>query len=186
MAVNSYSLFVLLYLDFDDQKEISDFFSINYGVPTDCIERGMHLTLYHSRRKLPYYQKKQSLVSIELNVSETRFMVLAPGGENPRTNLIPSKGSVGIRLTKRNIAITDILEIRRDAYKHEPTFKDRKNSSDWRNAFGAPRFQPHIKFLRPGNGLDYNLTTVGAAFRESFQCLKFSKIVVKEYVSKKQ
>jgi hypothetical protein len=138
----------------------------------------MHLTLYHSRRKLPFYQNREHPVSIELDVSETRFMVLAPGGENPRPELIPSKRSLGIRLTKRNEAIPDILKLRRDAYKYEPVFKNRNNTTDWRSAFGSRYFQPHIKFLRPGNGLDFDMTSVGDNFRKTFKFLNFSKFRV--------
>ena len=179
--MTTYSLFVLMYLSFEDQKKITSFFMDKYQVSPDSIERGMHITIYHSRRPIYSLNKSQSIVSIDVDVKETRFMVLAPGGENPKPNLIPSKRSIGIRLTKRNIAIPDILKIRREAFKNETSFLNRKNTTDWQNAFGARNFQPHIKLLRPGNKLPYNLKDVGNDFRETFNKLNFTKIIVKEY-----
>jgi hypothetical protein len=172
-----------MYLSVKDQKSITSFFQDMYQVPPDCIQRGMHLTIYHSRIPLNSYKKGGFPVSINIDVGETRLMVLAPGGENSRPNLIPAKRSVGIRLTKRNSAIPEILTIRRDAFIHEPPFGKRKNTTDWRNAFGARHYQPHLKLLRPGNGLDFDLTQVGDVFRDHFDELNFSKVAVKEYVN---
>ena len=108
--MTTYSLFVLMYLSFEDQKKITSFFMDKYQVSPDSIERGMHITIYHSRRPIYSLIKSQSIVSIDVDVKETRFMVLAPGGENPKPNLIPSKRSIGIRLTKncRGERITEI------------------------------------------------------------------------------
>ena len=128
----------------------------------------------------------QSLpVKIFADASETRFMVLAPGGENPRPNLEPSRRSVGIRLTKRNTAIRQVLEWRRSIYQLEPARwpGNRKSTTDWSNAFGARHYQPHIKILRPGSGIDRDLTEIGEFFRSSISRIEFGKfqIMVREH-----
>lgn len=174
----SFNLFVLAYLERSTEKRICEFFC-DTGVPMEAIQKGMHLTIYHSQVPLLSDIPEQSRISVIANVDETRFMVMAPGGENSKPNLAPTRRSVGIRLTKRNSAIPEIIQFRRNAYKLEPEFRARKNTSDWTNAFGARHFQPHIKLLRPGNGLDHNLTEIGKKFREHFDELKFSKIAVK-------
>ena len=174
--MKTYKFFILLYLSFGDQKKIQRFLEDELSVPKHCIERDMHLTIYHSRRPPKDYIRKDFNTSIKMDVKETRCMVLAPGGENPRPNLVPGRRSVGVRLTKRNSAIGQILDIRRDAYKHEEIFRNRKNSTDWTNAFGSRHFQPHLKLMRPGNGLDFDLTALGERFRQEFLELEFSKV----------
>jgi hypothetical protein len=71
-------------------------------------------------------------------------MVFAPGGENPKLNIDAAHRSVGIRLTKRNLAIPEILLLRRHFFQFETVdvLGSLKKSSDWTNAFGARRFQP--------------------------------------------
>ena len=101
--------------------------------------------------------------------------------KNPKKNINPASKSVGLRLTKRNIAIPSILEIRRKIYQNEPDLKNRKNTSDWRNAFGAKNFQPHMTLLKPGNSMPNDLSEVGTLFRDNFQELNFQKLLVKKY-----
>jgi hypothetical protein len=176
-----YNLFVLMFLSIEDENKITSFFEQKFNIPTNLIVRGMHITMYHTQIpiNLPITDKK--IISIDADVKETRFMVMAPGGENPKKNINPASKSIGIRLTKRNIAIPSILEIRRKIYQNEPIFKNRKNTSDWKNAFGAKNFQPHMTLLKPGNNISDDLTKVGTLFRENFQDLKFQKILVKRY-----
>ena len=65
-------------------------FLISQGIPKKAVHRRMHLTVYYARRFLPGLAEDLSTpISIELNVAETRFMVLAPGGENPRREFLP-------------------------------------------------------------------------------------------------
>ena len=116
-------------------------------------------------------------------------MVLAPGGENPRPNLIPAHRSIGIRLTKRNNAVEEIINLRRNAYRFEPAFKTGHGSgkrivgqtTDWRNAFGARHYQPHVKLIKPGTDIDRDLTILGDAFRKRVKNITFSKAEYKIY-----
>ena len=38
--------------------------------------------------------------------------------------------------------------------------KNRKATTDWTNAFGARHYQPHIKLLQPGSGVDRDLARI--------------------------
>jgi hypothetical protein len=177
------SIFYLLYLSHGSENQIRNFLANDCAVPQENIQRGMHLTLYHGKRRMPGLKISTSYVTIEVNTEETRFMVLAPGGENPRADQVPSSRSVGIRLTKRNTAIDEILKLRRSVYKFEPVFDKafRKNTTDWKNAFGAKNFQPHIKLFNPGTKIDDDLTKLGDLFRKNIREIEFSKAVLKVY-----
>ena len=180
--MKNYNLYVLLFLSFDDENRIISFFEDKFNVPTNCIVRGMHITLYHSQIPINLLIKDKTIISIDADVTETRFMVMVPGGENAKENILPSSKSIGIRLTKRNIAVPKILEVRKNIYQNEPSFKTRKNTSDWKNAFGAKNFQPHMTLLKPGNNMPNDLTEVGNLFRENFKQLNFKKLIVKKYL----
>ena len=157
------------------ETDIEEFF-VSSGIPRRVVQRGMHLTVYYARRFLPGGPNNRiQPISIELDVKETRFMVLAPGGENPRPELVPSKRSVGIRLTRRNIAVPHIQKLRREMSSREtPRIIGRRTPSTAKySCFGARRYQPHIKLLRPGSEIDRDMTELGKAFRNHFSVLKF-------------
>lgn len=143
----------------------------------------MHLTVYYSRRLLPGLPVDglSKKVFIEFNVAETRFMVFAPGGEVPQPGFDPQDRSVGIRLTKRNIAIDSIQELRQAmcALETPEVIGGRKKSTAWKSCFGPIRYQPHIKLLRPGSGIDRDLTDLGATFRSCFSTFEFDRYSVK-------
>ena len=180
--MKNYNLFVLLFLSQDDENKIVSFFENTIKIPSLSIVRGMHITLYHSQIPINIPIKDKTIISIDADVKETRFMVMVPGGENAKVNILPSSKSIGIRLTKRNIAVPKILEVRKNIYQNEPSFKTRKNTSDWKNAFGAKNFQPHMTLLKPGNNIPNDLTEVGNLFRENFKQLNFRKLLVKKYL----
>ena len=143
----------------------------------------MHLTIYHGKRKLPRIKPSTTYEIIKSNVNETRFMVFAPGGENPRKDIDPIKRPVGIRLTRRNIAIPRILELRRSIYKHENemVLKNRRHkTSDWKNAFGSSHYQAHIAMIRPGSSINKNLTLIGKIFRNELKTIYFRKFQIRE------
>ena len=176
-----YEVFGLLWVTRRCEARISALLHDRCGMPQDSIQRGLHLTVYYARRPLPGIASGNQLVDISADVAETRFMVLAPGGENPRPELEPSRRSVGIRLTKRNQSIGQILQLRKDLYQKETekVVRGRKPTSDWTNAFGARHFQPHIKLLRPGSGIDRDLTKIGDIFRSSIDKIEFGKFEIR-------
>ena len=110
-------------------------------------------------------------------------MVLAPGGENPRPELEPAKKSVGIRLTKRNIAIEGIQTLRHQMISLETSelVGRRKRSTAWTSCFGARDYQPHIKLLKPGSEIDRDLKPIGRYFRMCFQTIDFGKYEIVTY-----
>lgn len=175
-------VYALLRVTRRDERRIADFFN-SWGIPETSIQRGMHLTVYYARRVLPGLSPHElsRKIEIEADVAETRFMVLAPGGENPRPELDPSKRSVGVRLTKRNKAISQIQDLRTEMrlFETPSVVGRRKPSTRWRSCFGARTYQPHIKLLRPGNEVDLDLTTLGKAFRMAFTTIEFGKFGVR-------
>ena len=151
----------------------------SWGMPEGSIQRGMHLTVYYARRLLPGLPRHEPShrVAIEADVKETRFMVLAPGGENPRPELEPAKRSVGVRLTKRNTAIKQIQALRHEIISLETPqiVGQRKSSTAWTSCFGSRHYQPHIQLLRPGSEIDRDLTSIGEYFRMCFKTIEFGK-----------
>lgn len=183
MEKKLYSLYALLWIDRESEKEIANVLINKCGVEKEHIQRGMHITIYHSRRKLEGLKHETIYESIKADVAETRFMVFAPGGENPRKDIVPNKRPVGIRLTKRNIAIPRLLKLRRSFFKYENDYvlsNRRQRTSDWKNAFGSSHFQAHIVMIRPESNIDKNLTSIGKIFRKELKYIYFNKFEIKE------
>ena len=176
-----YRVFGLLWVTRKSEAEISSLLNRECGIPSDAIQRGLHLTVYEARRPIPGIVADRRPVKFAADIAETRFMVLAPGGENPRPELEPTRRSVGIRLTRRNLAIDGILALRRNLYIRETAevTKGRKATTDWTNAFGARHYQPHIKLLRPGSGVDRDLTKIGEVFRDQMGHIEFGKFEIR-------
>ena len=175
-----FEVYGLLWVTRKCEAKISSLLMDEFDIPKDTIQRGMHLTAYYARRPLPELILGSWPVNFSADAKETRFMVLAPGGENPRPDLIPSHRSVGIRLTWRNQAIREMLKYRRELYQKETesVVRNRKPTTDWANAFGARHYQPHIKLLKPGSGIDHDLTKIGETFRSSIPQIDFGKFEV--------
>ena len=173
-------VYALLWLTRECEGRIRNFL-YSAGVPIDAIQRGMHLTVYYGRRSLPGLPLVRKRVTIMADVSETRFMVLAPGGENPRPELEPARRSVGIRLTKRNSAIVEIQKMRQSIYKLETrrVIGTRKRTTAWTSCFGARHYQPHMKLLHPGSEIERDLRPLGESFRSAFNEIAFGKYEVR-------
>ena len=181
--MSKYDLYALLWVDEDSEKEISEVLKYKCGVDKEHIQRRMHLTIYHSRRRLIGIKRSKTYETIKVDVKETRFMVLSPGGENPKKNIDPNNSPVGIRLTKRNIAVPRLVQLRRSLYKNEneKVLKNRRHrSTDWKSAFGSNHFQAHILMIRPGNRIDKNLTNIGKIFRQELKYIYFNKFEIKD------
>ena len=172
----------LLWVNEKGEKEIRRILKKECKIDEQYIERGLHLTVYETNRPLPGWVPGSERVGIVADVCETRFMVMAPGGENPRPDQEPARRSVGIRLTRRNTAIQEILNLRRTLYEKETPelLGKHKPSSNWNSAFGARKYQPRIKLLRPGNGVDRDLTILGGNFRENLSQIEFSRFETTE------
>lgn len=162
------------------EMEIFDFFKNEIGIPPHLIVRNLHLSVYHARRPMPNLQEVAKRCHLTIDTMDLRFMVMAPGGENPRPNLIPARRKVGVRVIRTSSFRGKIYEYRNLLIEHETprVLGRRKQSTKTKNAFGARHFQPHITLLNAGTGIDTNLTIVGDAFRDSIQEIHFDKFVV--------
>src|ERR1700684_340940 len=84
-----------------DCERIRDFITSEFRVPKSRVVRRLHLTVYHSRRPMPGVLSLSEEADLVLPSCDTRFMVLAPGGENARPELDPGSLRVGIRVHKQ-------------------------------------------------------------------------------------
>lgn len=175
-----YEVYALLFVSRDCQKHMTHILNHRCGIPAKAIVPRMHLTVYHARRLLPGLEAYLRKVHIMADVAETRFMVMAPGGENPRPHLEPSHCSIGIRLTRRNHALREALALRSSFYQYETerVLGKRKPSTATRNAFGARHYQPHVKLLNPGNRVKRDLTELGTFFRTECDWIEFDQFQV--------
>jgi hypothetical protein len=110
-----------------------------------------------------------------LPATDTRFMVMIPGGESPRPEIDPGMKKVGIRIHRASSVLDEIINLRNDLSKYETreVLGDRSSSSRKKSAFGPRHFQPHIALLKPGSGINSDLTLVGKIFREQIGDLTF-------------
>lgn len=177
---HTHEIYVLLYLKQKTETKLGKFFQDNFDVPESKIERGMHLTVYYSRRLLKGLNEETRSVAITADITETRFMVFAPGGENPRPDIDPARSGTGIRLTKRNLAIPQILALRKEMFDFETpeALGSRDRTTNWNSAWGSHHYQPHIKLIRSPSGLNVPLTEVGAKLRAELPELQFGKFLV--------
>lgn len=164
-----------------DSKRIREFFVARAGIAPKFVPRQFHVTVYHSRRPMRGVEPTEAPMSLSLPVAQTRFMVLAPGGENPRPDLIPSLHAVGIRIGRQNPALPDVLAFRNRLLRFETprVLGSRLPSTRSRSAFGARAFQPHISLIRPGSGIDSDLRPMGVEFRSAFESIIFDRFLIK-------
>ncbi len=166
-----------------DCERVTDFLCSTLGIRRSSVMRYFHLTVYHARRPLQGLDAVTESAAVWLPASETRFMVMAPGGENPRADLIPSRRKVGIRVHRQSVAMPEIQEYRERLLRFETdsVLGRRAPSTQRRNAFGARNFQPHMTLLLAGSGINSDLTEAGEKFRSEFDELLFDRFSVKIY-----
>lgn len=187
LRLNTTEVWAQLFLCEEDRGRIHDFFVTEFGVKPRFVLRNLHITVYHARRPMPGVVSVTEPAALVLPAAETRFMVMAPGGENPRPELDPARRKVGIRVHKQSAALAPILELRERLLRHETerVLGRRPPSTHRSNAFGARHFQPHMAVLRGGSGIDRDLTRLGGPFREQLGDLRFDRfeIEVVRYVA---
>lgn len=169
-----------LFLCEEDCARIQVFFTTAFGIKPKHIVKNMHITVYHARRPLPLVSPVSEPVNVVVAASETRFMVLAPGGENPRPELDPAHHKIGLRVHRKSIALPAILEFRErlTRYETKSVLGLRPPSTHRTNAFGARHFQPHMAILRAGSGIGRDLTQLGVPFRDLLGDLKFDRFII--------
>ena len=63
-------------------------------------------------------------------------------------------------------------------YETQAVLGNRRPSTHRTNAFGARHFQPHMALLKPGSGIDRDLTKLGKLFRDHVRDLTFDRFVI--------
>ena len=179
---HKYEINAMLRVSKRSEDRIRNFFSEHYSLKRGRFRSGLHLTVYHGRRPLPGIRPDTRPVHITASTTETRFMPLVPGGENPRDDLDAGVHSVGIRLTKRNPAIPEIQKLRERIYRLETKIVvgARKPTSAWTNCFGSRNYQPHIELLRRWHKVKATLTEIGSLFRTEIDHIVFDQFQVEE------
>jgi hypothetical protein len=168
----------------NSQNEVHNFFRRHFFIDNKYLIHNMHVTIYHSRRPMIDLKEVEAKCNYSLDTNETRFMVLAPGGENPHPDLIPAYRKVGIRIKKGTDIRKVIDDYRTEVLKYENnrTLGNRKPSNRSRNAFGSRYFQPHISILKAGSGIISDLSKVGESFRDYVHELHFDKYIIRRRV----
>lgn len=176
-----YSVWATAHLDSESEKTLRDFFTRIVGIPSSLVKRELHVTVYHARRNMRIVSSMTETVTFSIPGSELRMMVMAPGGENPRDDIDPSRCMIGLRIRRANGACTPIEALRQRFYPHETidVLGTRKPSDHRRSAFGAHHFQPHISVLKPGAIADPNLSSFGKLLRDSIDQISFDRLSVK-------
>jgi hypothetical protein len=176
-----HTVWALLGVAPDSERDILRFFIDRVGLPPKVLRRDLHLTIYHARRLLRGLFDHRESLNIVVEPMYLRFMVMAPGGENPRPDLDPARRSVGVRVKRGCPALAAIHALRSRFYLYEtPTVLGvRRPSNHNRNAFGAAHYQPHINLLRAGSGIDRDLTKLGSQFRAAIPTIRFDRLIVR-------
>src|SRR5262245_10323737 len=134
----------MLFVSSESERDIQRFFIQHVGLERRSLFKELHLTVYHARRLLAGLSDYEEQVAIDLEPAHLRFMVMAPGGENPRADIDPSRNSIGVRITRTAPALGQIRSLRARFFPYETPklLGQRLPSSDGRSAFGARCFQP--------------------------------------------
>lgn len=175
-----FEVWAQLFLADDDAERVRNFFIRDVGVKQKYVLKRLHMTLYHARRQLRGLHTGVEAVSVVVPASDTRFMVMAPGGENPRPNIDPATRKVGVRVQWQSTAMPQIQALRQRfiALESPRVLGNRARSTARTSAFGARSFQAHMALLRAGSGVPNDLTQIGAPFRENLGNLRFDRFLV--------
>lgn len=175
-----FEVWAQLFLADQDCDRVRDFLINEAGIRRKHVLKKMHLTVYHSRRPMHELTTGVRSISIVVPTAETRFMVLWPGGENPRPEIDPGNRKVGVRVQWQSRSMTQIQLLRRELIAKETSeiLGNRSPSGKRRSAFGARSFQPHIALIRAGSGIGRDLSLLGEKFRSEIGNLTFDRFLV--------
>jgi hypothetical protein len=176
----NFEVWAQLFLADEDSEKIRRFFIDEAGIKPKFLLKRLHMTLYHARRPLRGLPNSLDATNIVVPASDTRFMVMAPGGENPRPNLNPAQRKVGIRVQWQSAAMPAIQALRQRLIDFESpaVLGNRPRSTARTSAFGARSFQAHVGLIRAGSGIDQDLSLLGAPFRAKVGDLRFDRFLI--------
>jgi hypothetical protein len=165
----------------ESERQIHKFFVDYVGLNRGILISDLHVTVYHARRPLLDLSDYEEGTIIEIDPVHLRFMVMAPGGENPRPDVDPSTKAIGVRIKRKAPGILQIRALRAKFYPYETpdVLGKRRPSNHTRSAFGARHFQPHITLIKKGCGIDRDLTKIGEAFRAAISPIRLDRFVVR-------
>lgn len=180
MKAHPIEIWAKLSLSQGDQDRVREFLVKKCGLKARAVVQRMHLTVYHSRRPMRGVESTSERAAVSVPVADTRFMVMTPGGENPRPGIDPMHSKVGIRIHKQSAARPQIYAYRQRLLDLETpiVLGARMPSTLRRSAFGARTFQPHMTLLRPGSGISRDLSSIGVLFRQFFDFLMFDEFSI--------
>lgn len=175
------TVWALAFISDESEQKLRTFFAQTCGIKPRLIVRDMHATVYHARRPMPSLVCGVEPITFSVPGSELRMMAMAPGGENPRSDINPLARSIGLRIRRLNGAAEPLLNLRRRMLEHETqaVLGRRSPSTDRASAFGARHYQPHITALRPGAVADPDLSKLGKLVRQHIGSIQFDRLVVR-------
>src|SRR5262245_8875475 len=80
------------------EQDIRNFFVSRIGVRSEALKSNLHVTVYYARRALTGLSDREERIDIEIDPANLRFMVMAPGGENPRPDIDVAAYEIGVRV----------------------------------------------------------------------------------------
>jgi len=175
-----FEVWAQLILASEDSERVRSFLMDEAGIKPKFLLKRLHLTIYHARRPMRSLLDCEETVNIIVPASDTRFMVMAPGGENPRPNIDPAYRKVGIRIQRQSVAMAEIQALRQRLIEYETpvVLGNRPRSTARTSAFGARSFQAHLGLIRAGSGVNRDLTLLGAPFRARVGNLRFDRFLI--------
>lgn len=180
--MHAHSTYAMLFLDRDCERDLTQWFVESIGLQRRFVVKGMHLTVYHGRRRFDGLENYQEETEVKVPLVDLRFMAPAPGGENPRPDIDTTRIGIGARIHKSSSALLAIRAIRQRFYPLETADllgPSRRASDAHNSAWGARKFQPHIKLLHGGSGIDPDLTRTGWLLRARGGALRFDRLAVR-------
>ena len=86
----SNATYAMLCVSRESEATIRRFLIEECGLRGKYVRKRLRLTLYYAPLELRSLDPIEELIDVQVDVAETRFMVMGPGGENPRPELSPA------------------------------------------------------------------------------------------------
>jgi hypothetical protein len=175
------TVWVMIFLSASSEMQLRTFCVDKLKIPQRKVLKDLHVTIYHARRLMSGVSDIVEEIDISVPASELRAMAMAPGGENPRSDINPTTTSVGIRIRRAGGAASPIqlLRSRFLANEDKVMLGVRSPSTARTSAFGARSYQPHLTLLRPGALQNPDLSIFGSQIRAEIGSLIFDRLVVR-------
>lgn len=181
LGPSNHTVWAMAFVSGESEMLLRDILINGLGLKPRLVRKNLHASLYHARRPIPGLRDYDESIDITVSGPELRMMSLAPGGENRRSDIDPSRHPVGVRI-RRAEGAAEPLETLRARFlelETERVLGRRAQSTLRTSAFGARHYQPHITLLRAGAWKDPDLSRLGQALRRDVPFLKFDRLVVR-------